>query len=437
VSRSAELYRRAKLRIPGATQLLSKRPERFLPGQWPAYYRRARGVEIEDLDGRTFVDVSIGAVGACPLGYADPDVEAAVIQAVRLGSMATLNCPEEVELAELLCDLHPWAEMVRYARTGGEAMAVAVRLARAATGRERVAVCGYHGWHDWYLAANLACARALDGHLLPGLSPSGVPRVLAGTTVTFPHGDREAFDATIAEHGSQLAAVILEPARKQEAPAGFLSHVRETASRVGAVLVADEITAGFRMNAGGLHLRLGLEPDVAVFAKGIGNGYPMAAVIGRRAVMEAAQETFVSSTYWTERIGPTAALATIGKLLRCDVPARLEVTGRRMQEGWHRLAERHGLRASVGGIPPLATFVFEHGEVSRALMTLYTQCMLDAGFLASGSFHAMYAHRPEHLEAALVAADRAFATIRTALDAGRVDETLRGPVAEEGFRRLA
>jgi glutamate-1-semialdehyde aminotransferase len=437
MSESIDLYERAKRRIPGGTQLLSKRPEMFLPDGWPAYYRRASGVEIEDLDGRTYVDVTHGAVGSCPLGYADPDVDAAVVEAVRLGTMATLNCPEEVALADLLCELHPWAEMVRFARTGGETMAIAVRLARAATRRDVVAFCGYHGWHDWYLAANLGGGSELDVQLLPGLAPAGVPSGLRDTAVPFSYGDREGFDAVVSAHGDRLAAVVMEPMRQVAPPPGFLEHIRATTDRIGAVLVFDEISIGFRTNVGGTHLRLGVTPDAAVFAKAIGNGYPMAAIIGRRDLMEHAQDSFISSTYWTERIGPTAALATIRKLAEHDVPDHLDSIGRRMREGWQRLGERHGLALAVRGVPPLSTFAFEHGEDSRAMTTLYTQEMLDAGFLASGTFYATYAHRPEEIDRALRAADGAFARIRAAVDAGSVTAALRGPVAHGGFERLA
>ena len=434
-SKSSELYARAVRRIPGGTQLLSKRPELFLPGQWPAYYRRAQGVEVEDLDGRRYVDVTIHAVGACPLGYADPDVESAVIAAVRAGNMATLNCPEEVELAELLCELHPWAEMVRYTRGGGEAMAVAVRIARAAAGRDRVAFCGYHGWHDWYLAANLSDGTALDAHLFAGVDPAGVPQGLACSAVSFPFGDLAAFDALAERHGERLAAIVMEPARHGLPPEGYLEHIRQVSRTLGAVLVFDEITSGFRMSVSGVHRRLGVEPDVAVFAKAMSNGYPMGAVIGRRAVMEAAARSFVSSTYWSERIGPAAALATIAKLRERNVPDHLIALGERMRAGWTRLASRHGLRIVVRGIPPLSTFAFEHGENSRAMITLYTQSMLEQGFLASGAFYCCYAHQPSHLDAALEAGDRAFAGIRSALDAGRVREALHGDVAQAGPRR--
>lgn len=434
MSRSTELYRRARERIPGGTQLLSKRPETFLPEYWPAYCRRAQGIEVEDLDGRVYTDVTVHAVGACPLGYADPDVDGAVLAAVNAGGMATLNCPEEVELAELLCDLHPWADMVRYTRGGGEAMAVAVRIARAATGRDRVAVCGYHGWHDWYLAANLGDPAALDGHLLPAVAPAGVPQGLRGTALPFDFGDRVALDAIVDRQAGGIAAIVLEPARYAYPPEGFLAHVRDVADRIGAILIFDEITSGFRVVVGGVHNRLGTAPDVAVFAKAMSNGYPMGAVVGRRGVMEAAQRTFISSTYWSERLGPAAAIATIHKLRDRQVPEHLAAMGDRMRRGWEQCAGAHGLSVATKGIPPLPTFAFRHGDESRALATLYTQTMLDEGFLASGAFYPSYAHRERHVDAALDATHRAFARLRVALDRGRVRDGLRGPIAYADLR---
>ncbi|MGH8442915.1 MAG: aminotransferase class III-fold pyridoxal phosphate-dependent enzyme [Nevskiaceae bacterium] len=434
MSKSQDLVARARRRIPGGTQLLSKRPELFLPDQWPAYYRSARGVEVEDADGRRYVDVTHHSVGACPLGYADPDVDRAVIAAIEAGSTSTLLAPEEVELAELLCELHPWAEMTRYTRGGGEAMAVAVRIARAATGRERVAFSGYHGWHDWYLAANLGDRAALDGHLLPAIEPAGVPPSLVGTVVAFPWGDAAALDAVAGRHGRDLAAIVLEPARYALPPPGYLAHVRAVAARLGAVLVLDEVTSGFRLNVGGYHLLEGVVPDLAVFAKGIANGFPMGAVIGTRPVMEAALGCFISSTSWSERTGPVAALATIRKLQARRVPQHLAAMGLRMRAGWEAAAARHSLPVVTRGIAPLPSFAFEHAE-ARALATLYTQCMLDQGFLASGAFYASLAHAPEVVDAALAATNESFAELRRALDAGRVRKALRGRVAETGLRK--
>lgn len=429
------LYAKARSRIPGGTQLLTKRPEMFLPEQWPSYYSKAKGIEVWDLDGRRYKDMSYSGIGACVLGYGDQDVDDAVRAAVDAGTMTTLNCPEEVELADLLCDLHPWADMVRYARSGGEAMAIAVRIARARTRRDLVAFCGYHGWHDWYLSANLAEDDALDGHLLSGLDPAGVPRGLRGTSFPFTYNRMEELESIVAAHGEDLAAIVMEPVRSEDPEPGFLEAVRRIASEVGAVLVFDEITAGFRLTTGGAHLLFGVEPDVAVFAKAISNGYPMAAVIGTEDVMEAAQETFISSTYWTERIGPTAALATIRKHRHLGVPDHLGAVGTRVQEGWRAVAERHGLPIRVGGIAPLGHFSFEH-EASQTMITLFIQGMLERGFLAKNAFYATFAHRAEDVDDYLESVEEVFGVVAEAVAEGHLEEALKGPVAHTGFRRL-
>lgn len=430
-----QLYARAKARIPGGTQLLSKRPEMALPEQWPAYFSKARGVDVWDLDGRRYIDMSHNAVGSCVLGVGDPDVDRAVRSAIEQGSMCTLNCPEEVELADLLCELHPWAAKVRYARGGGEAMALAVRIARACTGREQVAFSGYHGWHDWYLAANLGEQDALDGHLLPGLDPAGVPRSLRGTAHTFSFQRLDELEALVADRGDQLAAIVMEPLRYEPPPPGFLQGVRQIATRHGAVLIFDEITIGWRLNTGGVHLLHDVTPDVAVFAKAMSNGYPMAAVIGVGAVMDAAQKSFISSTYWTERIGPAAALAMIRKHRACDVPRHLNAIGERVQTGWRKAADRTGLLIHVRGLAPLSRFAFDSPD-HQALRTLFTQEMLHRGFLATEAFNATYAHTNAHVDEYLVATGETFALLADAARKDRVEALLKGPVAHSGFRRL-
>lgn len=429
------LYAKAKRLIPGGTQLLSKRPEMFLPEQWPSYYSRARGATIWDLDGKPYVDMSYSGIGACILGYADPDVDGAVRSAIGRGTMTTLNCPEEVELAELLLELHPWAENVRYARTGGEAMAVAVRIARAATGRDKIAFCGYHGWHDWYLSANLGEKEALDQHLLPGLQPAGVPRGLRGTMLPFHYNRPEELEAVAVEHGAGIGAIVMEPVRSREPAPGFLERVKAVATEIGAVLVFDEVSAGWRLTSGGAHLLYGVGPDIAVFSKGMSNGYPMAAIVGTAAVMDAAQDSFISSTYWTERIGPVAALATIAKHRRLDVADHLVDVGRRVQEGWRKAADRHRLDVEVSGIAPLGHFELKC-ENGQAVRTLFTQLMLDRGFLATNAFYATFAHRDEEIESYLLAADEAFSLLADAISDGTVEKMLRGPVAHKGFARL-
>lgn len=415
--------------------MLSKRPEMLLPEHWPTYYSRARGAEIWDLDGRKYTDMSYSGIGSCVLGYADPDVDAAVRTAIDAGSMTTLNCPEEVELANLLCELHPWAEMVRYARGGGEAMAVAVRIARAYTRREKIAFCGYHGWHDWYLAANLSEHGALDAHLLPGLEPVGVPRSLAGTAIPFHYNQLDQIQKTVSTLRSELAAIVMEPIRSQEPAPGFLESIRNLADECGAVLIFDEVTAGFRMNTGGVHLRYGITPDIAVFAKAISNGYPMAAIIGKGSVMQAAQKSFISSTYWTERVGPAAALATIHKHQRCEVPNQLIHVGRRVQKGWSAASKRVGVPISVSGMPPLGHFEFKV-ENAQAVRTLFTQMMLERGFLASNAFYAMYAHEESQIDAYLHCVDDVFEALAAAISKNEVNKLLHGPIAHTGFYRL-
>jgi glutamate-1-semialdehyde 2,1-aminomutase len=432
----AKLYLHAKERIPGGTQLLSKRPEMFLPDQWPAYYSRCKGCEVWDLDGRRLIDMSTMGIGSCILGYADADVNRAVHEAVERGSMCTLNSPAEVALADLLCELHPWAGQVRYARCGGEAMAVATRIARAWSGRDKVAFCGYHGWHDWYLAANLADDRNLDGHLLAGLEPRGVPRGLAGTVLPFHYNRIDELEAIVARHGGEIGAIIMEPIRWEAPQDGFLHRVRDIARRIGATLVFDEITVGWRLALGGTHLGLGVEPDIAVFAKAMSNGFAMGAVIGASAVMQASQGSFISSTYWTEALGPAAAVAAITKMRTIAAPDRVARAGGLAQEGWRRLAGKHGLRAKVEGRPGLTHFALDYGESSQALLTLLTQCMLDRGYITSGGFYPSCAHTDAVVNDYLAALDEALAEVKAAAERGDVLSRLRGPVAHKGFQRL-
>jgi glutamate-1-semialdehyde 2,1-aminomutase len=431
-----QLYQHAKTLIPGGTQLLSKRPEMFLPDQWPAYFSRAQGCCTWDMDDKRYIDMTISGIGACLLGFADPDVTQAVIRRVTMGSMSSLNPPEEVELAELLIAMHPWAQQARFQRTGGEAMAVAVRIARATTGRQRVAFCGYHGWTDWYLAANLGNSDNLRGHLLPGLDPSGVPQALQGTATPFPYHDLSALQKLLEEQGSDIAAVIMEPMRNQVPEPGYLAAVRELAHRHGALLVFDEITIGFRLALGGAHLKLGVNPDLAIFAKALGNGHPIAAVIGTQAAMHGAHHAFLSSSYWTESVGPAAAVATLKKFQRIDVPAHLHRVGQRIASIWRQRAGQHQLPVKVtDSCPPLCSMAFDH-EQGQAIRTLFTQAMLDQGFLAGPTVYATLAHNDDVLDQYDIAVDQAFLQIARALAEGDVTKALRGPVAHSGFRRL-
>ncbi len=429
------LWARAKTIIPGGNQLLSKRAERFLPGLWPAYYTKAKGCEVWDTEGRHYYDFAGMGVGSCILGYADDAVDDAVQAAIKEGSMCTLNCPEEIELAERLLSLHPWSDMVRFTRTGGEACAVAVRIARAASGRSKVAFCGYHGWHDWYLSANIGDSSRLEAQLLPGLDPHGVPEELRQTALPFRYNAVEELEALMDVHGREIGVIIMEPRREQAPAPGFLETVRKHADRIGAVLIFDEVTSGFRMNLGGIHMLYGVEPDVAVFGKALGNGYPIAAVIGKRAVMDAAQNTFISSTMWTERIGFVAALAALRKMEECDVPSRLNRYGERINGGWKGLSDKHKIGIHISGVPPLTHMTFDTSHPPAA-QTLYTQEMLAEGYLLGASVYTTYAYSDEIVDDFIAASDPVFGFIKEASDSGNIEKYLKGTVLHAGFKRL-
>ena len=430
-----ELWNKAKTLIPGGNQLLSKRAEKFLPGLWPAYYSKAKGCEVWDLDGKHYYDFAQMGVGSCILGYADDDVNAAVIEAIQKGPMCSLNCHEEVELAEKLIGLHPWADMVRFARTGGEACAIAVRIARAASGKNRVAFCGYHGWHDWYLSANLGDASNLDGQLLPGLNPLGVPRELKDTALPFNYNKLNELEALVDKYPDEIGVIIMEPRREQGPEPGFLEGVRKIADRIGAVLIFDEVTSGFRVNLGGIHLTYGVEPDIAVFGKALGNGFPISAVIGRRSVMDCAQDSFISSTFWTERIGFTAALATMKKMEENDVQQSLIHYGEKINEGWRKLAKKHGLNIHINSIPPLTHIAFEVDD-PLAVQTLYTQEMLAKGYLLGAAVYTTYAYSDDIIDRFITDSDSVFAIIKEALSIGDIKKYLKGDVIHAGFKRL-
>jgi len=314
-------------------------------------------------------------------------------------------------------------------------MAIAVRIARASTHKDIILFSGYHGWHDWYLSANLGSESALDGQLLPGLKPAGVAQGMKGTSYPFFYNNKNEFLSLIAKYGEKVGAVVLEAIRNIEPEEGFFDTITKETIRLGVPLIVDEVSSGFRLNCGGAHLVLGLEPDIAVFAKGISNGFPMGVVIGKKKYMDAAQDSFISSTYWTERIGPVAAIATINKMRKYNVQNHMIECGKRIQEGWKSLADKHKLNINIGSIYPLSHFDFVKSPL--VLKTLFTQEMLSLGFLATNSYYACYAHRKEHLNQYLNAVDNVFSFISRVLQEGNPERYLKGPVCQSGFKRLA
>ena len=436
LSKSMQMQERAKKNIPGMTQLLSKRPDMFSMGVWPGYYKKAKGAEVWDMDGNKYLDMSISGIGANILGYADDDVDSAVRDAISEGTSCSLNCYEEVELAELLCDIHPWAENVRFTRSGGEAMAVAVRIARASTDKEKIAFCGYHGWHDWYLSANIGTENALGEHLISGLNPAGVPRSLEKTAFPFRFNRIDDLEEIVNKVGNDLAAIVMEPIRNFDPDPQFFKRVREIADRTGSILILDEISAAFRLNLGGAHLSLyDQTPDIAVFSKAIGNGYPISAIIGKEAIMSAAQKTFISSTNWTERIGPVAAIATIKKYRQLNAHIHLNSIGNMIQTGWNVLSKKHGLPIIVSGLKAMGHFNFE-SDNAQEMKAFFIQLMLDEGFLASNLFYAMHAHTEEHVDRYLNAVDKTFHEISKCHSTGTITGQLKGKPSQTGFKRL-
>ena len=434
MGKGQELYKKAKKMIPGGTMLLSKRPEMFLPENWPSYFSKSKGCEVWDLDGNHFYDCSLMGVGTNTLGYANEEVDEAVMKVVRDGNLTTFNCPEEVYLAEKLLSMEPWAGGVRYTRGGGEANSVCVRIARAYTGKDKVAICGYHGWHDWYVSVNLGENDALAGHLLPGIPTGGVPRALRGTSIPFHYNDFEEIE-NIIRNTPDLAAVKMEVCRNFGPAEGYLEHIRNLCNEYGVLLIFDECSSGFRETFGGLFHKYGVIPDMTIYSKTMGNGYAICAVLGRKEIMEAAQGSWISSTFWTERIGPTAALASMGVMERIKSWEIITEIGKENLRRWQALADKYNLSIQEWGIPAAAGYSF-NSDNNLAYKTFITQEMLKKGFLAGNSMYVCIAHTPDVIDAYFDALDPIFARIRNFEDGEDVMKALEGPVCQSGFKRL-
>lgn len=433
IGNGQKLWKRAKHVIPGGNMLLSKRAEMFLPNKWPSYFSKAKGCMVWDLDGSKYIDMCIMGIGTNTLGYGHPEVDQAVQQAVIAGNMSTFNCPEEVYLAEKLVQLHPWADMVRFARSGGEVNAIAIRIARAASGRDKVAICGYHGWHDWYLATNLGDKNKLTDHLLPGLEPRGVPQNLCGSVLPFQYNNYSELEALVRDNN--VGVIMMEVSRNMEPQQGFLKSVRKLATENDIVLIFDECTSGFRQTFGGLHKLYDVEPDMAIFGKALGNGYAITSVIGRREIMEAAQTTFISSTFWTERIGPVAALKTLEVMEREKSWELITETGRSIGGRWKALGDKYELDLTVSGLPSMTGFSIESPNMNK-YKTLITQEMLKNNFLATNVVNTCTEHTQSIIDQYFDALDPIFSLINECEKDRNIDELLEGPVCHSGFKRL-
>ena len=434
-NKGLELWKKALEVIPGGNGLLSKRPERYAPDLWPTYYSRAKGVSVWDLDEKHYVDMAQMGIGTALLGYANERVDNAVMQAIKKGINTTLNCPEEVGLAEKLIALNPFAGSARFARTGGEAMAMAVRIARAHTGKVRILFSGYHGWSDWYLATNLMDSNNLNDHLLPGLEPRGVPRGLQGTVVPFYYNDPNDL-YKVAASLDDVAAIVIEGARYDLPSETFLQAVQNIVKEKSAVLIIDEITSGWRMTDGGVYKCTTSKPDIVVYGKAMGNGYAISAIVGKKEVMDAAQETFISSTFWTERIGFVAALESIQCMIECQVWKHLNHIGSMIDTSWGESAKKYDLDIAVTEFKPLVTFKFNYGELNVALQTLFAQEMLKRGYLAAPSVYVSLAHTEQVIEEYRKVIDVVFSLLSQAIREKKVFDLLETRVQSTAFQRL-
>ena len=434
MGKTLKLWKRAKQIIPGGNMLLSKRPELFLPDKWPAYFSKSKGCHVWDLDSKKYTDLSLMGVGTNILGYSHPKVDEAVKKVLKLGNLTTLNCPEEVLLSEKLLELHTWADKVRLFRTGGEASAASIRIARAVTGRSKVAFCGYHGWHDWYLSANIKDKNNLNTHLMSGLNPKGVPNELKGTSIPFNYNDFDQLKKITDRH--DLAAIKMEVQRNFPPKNNFLQKIRTMCNKKGIILIFDECTSGFRQTFGGLHKIYGVNPDIAWFGKALGNGYAITAIIGKKEVMDIAQDTFISSTFWTERIGPTAAIKTLEEMEKINSWKIITSTGNQIRKSWQKIAKRNNLDIEISGIPALSSFSIRSNNWIK-YKTFITQEMLKSNILASNAIFVCTKHTKRKLDDYFSKLDEIFKKISDFENKSKdLDNALETEPSQVGFKRL-
>ena len=429
-----KLWKKSLSIIQGGNMLLSKNPTRFLPDQWPTYFERSKGCKIKDLDGNTYFDFSLMGVGTNILGYANSFVDNGVKKIIEKGNLTTLNCPEEVHLAKKLIELHPWAHKVKLARTGGEANSIAVRIARAFSKKNNIAICGYHGWHDWYLSANLKNKKTLSTHLLEGLEIDGVNTKLKKTVFPFNYGDLEGLKKII--KNNNIGVIKMEVCRNSSPNLNFLRSIRDITKEKKIVLIFDECTTGFREICGGIHMKYKIYPDMCVLGKTLGNGYAITAVLGKKEIMEAANRSFISSTFWTERIGPTAAIKTIDYMQKYRPWNKINKLGLNFRKIWLSLAKKHNLIIKILGIPALSSFVFE-SKNNQEYKTLITQEMLKENFLAANAIYVTLAHNNKSLIKRYTSAlNKIFYKISLCEQGDDISKYLKFPVSVKDFKRL-
>lgn len=387
------LYKYAKTIIPGGTTLFSKRSELHLPEKWPAYFKKAKELNIWDLEGNKYQDMFC-AVGTSILGYNNEKVNKSVLKNINHGNLTTLNCPEEVFLAKEIIKHHPWASMAKFTRGGGEANSLAIRIARANTNNKNVAFCGYHGWHDWYLSANINSKKNLDQHLMPGLNYDGIPNSLKNTSFPFQYNDFENLLKLIKK--KNIGIIKMEVMRNMKPQNNFLQKVRKICNKKKIILIFDECTSGYRENMGGIHLKFKVDPDMAIFGKALGSGYAINAVLGKKKIMQKAENTFISSTFWGERVGYTAALSSIQEFKRLKIFKKIESNSKLIKSIWLNLSKKYEVPINIMGTIGIPSFVFCKDHDRRK--TFLTQEMLKNKILASNMIYITIFHTKENIK---------------------------------------
>lgn len=427
-----KFWKRAKTVIPGGTMLFSKNPDLFLPGKWPAYFSKSKGCKLWDLDNNVYDDMAYMGNGTNVLGYSNPHIEKKINEVVKKGTISTLNSIEEVLLAEKLVSLHPWSDMVRFTRSGGEANAVAIRIARAASGRDKVAVCGYHGWHDWYMSTNIDNNNSLNTHLMNNLPINGVPKNLKNTVFSFEYNNFEQLIRIVKKH--KIGVIKMEVKRISEPKNNFLKKIRKLATEKNIVLIFDECTSGFRQTFGGLHKFYNVDPDIAIFGKALGNGYAINAVVGRRSVMEHANKSFISSTFWTERVGPSAALETLKIMEKNKSWNEITSIGKKIKKQLSNIAFLHKLDLKIEGIDAIPNFYFNSNN-NMKYKTLITQEMLKKKILASNLIFCSISHKNNVLKKYFDILESIFSKI-SKVEKGQknITDYLKSEVALSGMR---
>ncbi len=437
LSTGQKMWKRAKNIIPGGNMLLSKRPEMFAPNQWPSYYKKAKGCYIWDLENKKYLDMSLMSVGTNILGYSNNQVDNAVIKAIRNSNMSSLNCAEEIHLSEKLIDMHKHFEMVRYARTGGEANAIAIRLARAAAGKDKVAICGYHGWHDWYLSANLnkkISNGVLKDHLLPGLSTDGVPKNLRNTVYPFNFNDIETLEKICSNN--KIGVIKMEIFRNIPPKKNFLEKVRKLATRKKIVLIFDECTSGFRESFGGLHLKYKVFPDMCILGKALGNGFPITTILGKKEIMENAQSSFISSTFWTERSGYIAGLKTLEIMEKIKSWKIITEQGKKIKKMISKVANKNNLRVNISGLDACPSYSIKTDSWLE-YKTFITQELLKQKTLGANTTYTSICHTSQMIDIYEKRLNKVFQLINKIKSSKKnIKDYLNGPVCHSGFKRL-